>query len=104
MRINPARYGGRRPRGLVDPRRLHLKLRVILTHAMRADTARALVEEAVETGKVPPGIEIRWLDWRKGDGGSARAGSVMPADLRGALRKFYAALTDGETRFARVRE
>lgn len=103
MKINPRRYGAR-PRSLVDARRLHLKLRVVLTRSMRAETARALVAQAVETGIVPPGIDILWLDWRKGDGGSATSGEVMPDDMRAALRRFYAALTEGETRFAQVKQ
>jgi hypothetical protein len=71
---------------------------------MRAETARALVQQAVETGIVPPGIDILWLDWRKGDGASATSGEVMPENVRSALRRFYAALTDGETRFAQVKQ
>lgn len=102
MRINSRRYGAK-PRTLVDSRRLHLKLRVVLTHAMRAETARALVDQAVDTGIVPPGIDILWLDWRKGQGGTARSGEIMHSDMRKALRGFHAALTDGETRFAQVR-
>lgn len=103
MRINPRRYRAK-PRTLVDARRLHLKLRVVLTRGMRASTARALVEQAVETGVVPPGISILWMDWRKGTGGSANSGMVMETVMRRALRGFHAALTEGETRFAQVKQ
>ena len=102
MKISARSYGRNPGRGVTDPRRLHLKLRVILTRAMTAETARLLLDQAVTTGIVPPGIRLEWLDWQKGDGGSARGGRLSPV-RRAELRAFYGAMTQGETRFERVR-
>jgi len=85
----------------IDPRPLHLKIRVILTRPMTQEQARALMERAIETGIVPPGIKLKWMDWAKGSSGEASTGTLDPV-TRKALRDFYGAMTKGETRFARV--
>lgn len=88
-----------------DRRPLHLKLRVKVTRRMKAHTARRLLDRAIQTGIVPAGIEIRWIDWEKGDEGRASSGQVMGREVRAALRGFYGALMAGHsTRFAKVRE
>lgn len=88
-----------------DPSPLHLKLRVVTTVPMTAEAARMLVHRAVETGVVPAGIELHWIDWAKEGGGhwEAREGKI-DSRLRAALREFYGALTQGDTRFERVKE
>lgn len=91
---NPGRHIDRRP--------LHLKIRVQLTKAMTADEARALLHRAVTTGRVPPGIRIHWIDWEKGMEGRVARGRVRD-DIHSALRDFYGAITQGDTRFERVR-
>jgi hypothetical protein len=96
------RYGKRRTGGL-DSRPLHLKIRVVTTTPQTAETTRLLLHRAIETGIVPPGIEIRWLDWQKGSHGKVSRG-VMTSGLRKALRDFYGAITGGEARFEKVRE
>lgn len=96
MRVN---VGGRR--GGESP--LHLKLRIVLTRAMPAEEARLLLHRAVETGTVPPGIELRWIDWEKGTEGRVNSG-VLTGHLRQALADFYGAITHARTRtrFERV--
>lgn len=102
MRLRSERYLPNRRSG-IDPRPLHLKIRVILTRPMTQAQARALMERAIESGVVPPGIKLSWLDWAKGQGGTASTGTLDPV-TRKALRDFYGAMTKGETRFARVGE
>lgn len=94
---------GKRRAGTLDRRPLQLKIRVVTTTPQTAETTRLLLHRAIETGIVPPGIEIRWLDWEKGEHGRANRGR-MTSRLRKALRDFYGAITGGDTRFERVRE
>lgn len=87
---------------MIDWRILHLKIRIVTTRPMTAATARLLLQRAVDTGRVPPGIEIRAIDWRKGGSESVvRAGREVPK----ALRDFYGAIGHAGTkrRFAVVK-
>lgn len=102
MRRNAKDYVRQRRGGRVDPAVLHLKIRVVLTRPMTQDAALALMQEAVETGVVPDGIEVRWIDWEKGGGGRARAGRLSQ-DVAAALEAFYGAIaSSGQTRFEPV--
>ena len=65
----------------LDPRSLHLKIRVILTRQMSSDEARLLLNVAVTTGQVPPGIRVESIDWGKGDQDGVRD-PVQRVDLR----------------------
>lgn len=101
MKVNPDGYGRRR-KAYHDPRVLHLKIRVVLTAPVTAETARLLVHRAVETGVVPAGIALHWIDWSKeGKSGSMTEGR-MTDRLRAALRDFYGAISASATRFERV--
>lgn len=99
--MNVRHYLVNRRRHTREP--LHLKLRVVVQHPMRASTARRLLQRAIDTGRVPAGIEIRWMDWSKGDEGRARSGRIMSRQVRGALREFATAMFRGRQRFAKVR-
>jgi hypothetical protein len=79
-----------------SPRALHLKIRVRLTRRMTAASARLLLERAIESGTVPPGIEIRYMDWQTSEHGVAGEGRVMPAGARDALRQFHGAIRHAE--------
>jgi hypothetical protein len=102
--MNVRKYGRSKSRKSSgrDPRPLHLKIRVILTAPATAEQARLLLHRAVETGIVPPGIEIRWIDWAKGGHGRGTSGR-MTSHMRKALREFYGAITGADTRFEKVR-
>jgi hypothetical protein len=100
MRVNSERY--QKSRGPTDPRVLHLKIRVVLTRAMTAETARLLLHRAIDTGLVPPGIAIHWIDWSKGTAGTVNRGRVAAPDVRAALRQFYGAMQAAGTRFEKV--
>jgi hypothetical protein len=101
MRVNSERY--RKSLGRTDPRVLHLKIRVVLTRAMTAETARLLLHRAIDTGIVPPGIAIRYIDWQKeGVVGQGTEGKVLPEKVRRALRDFYGAMQAAGTRFEKV--
>lgn len=102
MRRNAKDYVRQRRGGRVDPAVLHLKIRVILTRPMTQDAALALMMEAAETGVVPDGIEVRWIDWEKGGSGRARSGRLTQ-DVAAALEAFYGAIaSSGPTRFEPV--
>jgi hypothetical protein len=77
---------------------LHLKIRVTLTAPMTDVQARSLLDRAVRSGSVPPGIEVSAIDWARGkkDGGyDDPSGSE--------LRAFYGPIIGaGATRFAKV--
>lgn len=91
---------GGSPRGdraFVDPRILHLKIRLVTERAMPAEVARALLDRAVQDHRVPSGIQIYTIDWDKGDGFEQ---SDDPLSTQ--LRHFYGAITQGSTRFAPV--
>lgn len=88
----------RGPGGTADPRRLHLKIRVILDRPMSADTARALLDRALRRGEDVTGITIEGMDWAKGKQAGSAEGTGED------LRRFYGAIVKSPTRFARVRD
>lgn len=93
-----ARYSNRQARSL------HLKIRVGLTSPMTAEQARDLLDSAMRTGHVPPGINVFALDWHHGDGGRGKEGSYMDPRNK-TLRDFYGVIGGDNrtgTRFARV--
>ena len=90
--------------GKGEVRRLHLKIRVELTSSMTEGDARQLLGRAVQTGIVPPGIAVHWVDWRRGVGGQAVSGRVDQVS-HDELRNFYGIIggsAKGDTRFAPV--
>lgn len=103
MKRDPEDYIRRNPRAF-DPARLHLKIRVILLEPMtQADAERAL-RQTIDEGELAPGIEIRWVDWRKGDEGRIRSGRLDDERIMGALMDFWGAINSApSTRFAPVK-
>lgn len=92
---------------MIDPRKLHLKIRVRATRQMSAETVRLLLDRAMTDGEVPPGITIEAIDWKKKGTKHAEGkteGDALAVDsVRTALRKFYGAMmADGGRRFALV--
>lgn len=103
MRVQRSRYGRNPTREETDPRILHLKIRVVTTRAMTIGDVQALLDRAVHTGIVPPGIEIRWIDWAHPETADQVATEGrMETKLQQALRDFYGAITQSATRFERV--
>lgn len=83
---------------------LHLKIRVTPTHRMKLKTLLALVERAIRTGTVPPGIEIHWIDWSKeGSAGRAEAEGRIPDPSRAALQRWYGAMMKSGLRVGRIK-
>lgn len=80
-------------------KRLHLKIRLVLTRPMSRRRAVALVERAMRTRRVPEGIELAWIDWGKEDdsGSIKREGEFLDDDAHDALVDFYAAITHPDT-------
>lgn len=74
---------------MIDPRKLHLKIRVRVLRPMPAATVRLLLDRAFEDGESPPGIEIHGIDWEKGD---LEGDAMKKASLRTNLAKFYGAM------------
>lgn len=99
MKIVASRYQRRRATD-ADP--LHLKIRVRILRPMTQTQAESLLARAVASGVVPSGIEIRWLDWEKGTGGTARSGTITGPVFH-QLRTWYGAMTKGTVRMAKVR-
>ncbi len=95
--INPEKYG----RFKRDKRPLHLKIRVILTRRMSEQMAYSKLLQAVETGVVPDGIEIAWVDWEKGEHGRANSGRIDD-DVAKALQDFAGAIAASNPRFEPV--
>lgn len=97
----------RRPkprRGMKKETPLHLKIRVTPTHRMKLRTLLSLVERAIRTGTVPPGIEIHWIDWAKeGSAGRAHAEGRIPDPGREALRRWYGAMEKSGLRVGRIK-
>lgn len=85
-----------------DTRPLHLKIRVRLRRPMTEAEMLALVERAVSSGVVPPGIEIRWIDWAKGTGRSANSGR-LPDPVYKELRDWYGLISKTALRVAPVK-
>jgi hypothetical protein len=79
-----------------------ITIRVRVMQPMTLGQVRLLLDEAFETGTVPPGIEIRWMDWERGIEGRMAQGQITGRIRKalGDLRRLYAA---SEKRFARVR-
>lgn len=83
---------------------LHLKIRVTPTHRMKLKTLLGLVERAVRTGIVPPGIDIHWLDWQKeGSAGRASAEGRIPVPAMESLRRWYGAMQSSGLRLGRIK-
>lgn len=84
----------------LDPRKLHLKIRVVADRQMEMETVRLLLDRAAKTGEIPPGVQIHVIDWIKGE----NEGEVEEELKRQALRGFYRAIRhdNTRTRFERV--
>ena len=78
---------------------LHVKIRVVLTRRMTVGEARKKLQRTVRTGIVQEGIEVAWIDWRKGldTAGAARGGTYLGGDAHEALAAFYGAIHDADT-------
>lgn len=85
-----------------DTRPLHLKMRVRILRRMSQAQMLALVERAIASGVVPPGIEIRWIDWQKGEGRYANEGR-LPDPVLDELRAWYGIMQKGAVRVAPVK-
>lgn len=86
---------------------LHMKIRVVLTSPMSDVQARSLLDRAVRTGVVSPGIEVAWIDWSRGMGGEGKGGGMKEGHYddpdHNQLRAFYAPImAGGNPRFAKV--
>ena len=84
------------PRRGPDKRPLMLKFRVVPTRTMRKSELLRLLQRAVRTGVVPDGIELRWMDWAKGEEGRQNSGQI-PGNAWAELRSFYGAMTNENT-------
>ena len=79
-----------------DPRSLSLKIRVIRPVGTSDRDTIDTIERALRTGVLPKGWRIKWVDWAKGDEGSA-SGRLSGSQLAD-LRVFYEAITHANTR------
>jgi hypothetical protein len=88
--------GGRK----VDQRVLQLKIRITAPEGTirSEEDAMRLISKAKRGISLPPGVQVQWIDWRKGTGGRATAGMVERRDVQDALGLFWAALTSGRAR------
>lgn len=91
----------------IDPRSLQLKIRVRARKGLitsKEDLIDA-IESTIATGIVPDGIEIHWIDWRKGEGSSSKSGRLTD-ELATELAAFWLAISheDTATLLRRVRE
>lgn len=79
-------------------KRLHLKIRVILTRPMTVGEARKKLQRTVRTGIVQEGIEIAWIDWRRPNTAShSKGGTYLSDDAAQALAAFYGAIHHPDT-------
>lgn len=80
-----------------DPRVLHLKIRAILDRPMTQAQARTLLDAALRRRQAVTGITLVGIDWSKGE-------QTGTAEGTGAdLRRFYGAISQGATRFSKVK-
>lgn len=86
-----------RERRTLDPRVLQLKIRVRAPKGTTREELLAAIEDAALTRVLAPGFTVHWIDWRKGEGGTANEGRITQA-LADELHAFYFALTAPETR------
>lgn len=79
---------------------LHVKIRVVIKRRMSVGEARQKLQRTVRTGIVQEGIEIAWIDWRKGynSAGVAKGGTYLGDDAKEALADFYGAIHHDETK------
>lgn len=80
----------------VDPRTLQLKIRVRAPKGTPRDDVLRVLLAAAESGVLPAGYTLHWIDWRKGTEGHVNAGRLT-RDLATELRAFVSALTDPHT-------
>jgi hypothetical protein len=93
MRITRAQRESRR----IDRRRLQLKIRVLAPKGTPKDVVIDTMLAAAERGILPKGYQIRWIDWEKGEEGTANAGKLS-THLAQELHGFFLALSDPKTR------
>lgn len=77
---------------------LDIKMRFTVTRRMSKDDALKAIHRTIKTRIVQEGIELNWMDWKRGEGGRGKEGEYLDADAHDALVNFYYALTDPETR------
>ena len=83
----------------MSKRKLHLKIRIVLTRRMTVGEARAKLRRTIRTGIVQEGIELAWINWR--DPRTAkreRSGTYLDDDALEALTRFYGAIHHEDTR------
>lgn len=89
--------GGRRVKTF-DPRPLQLKIRVTARKGLiksRGDLL-GVIEHVIQTGLVPDGVVIHWMDWKKGEGGEAHEGRI-DRNLAKELQAFWGALAAADS-------
>ena len=82
------------PRAL-DPRPLYLKFRITVKAKMTRDDVLKELRRIARTGYSSGKIEVRWLDWQKGNEGHINEGRIEDEDVLSELRLFYGALAHG---------
>jgi hypothetical protein len=97
----PRRMDDRARWGKPEHEPLMLKFRVIALRKMRKSEMVRKLREAVRRGVVPEGIEIRWMDWAKGEEGQLREGRI-PEKQWTEVAIFYRALVKADIRVERV--
>ncbi|MEE8177719.1 MAG: hypothetical protein V3T65_06970 [Acidobacteriota bacterium] len=85
-------------------RDMYIKIRVVLTRPMSRAEAIKLARRTVATRIVPEGLELAWIDWRRGRGYTAEEGSYIEDEAYDALVDFYGVLRRGKTKVAVVSE
>lgn len=78
-----------------------LKFRLIPLRRMTVKEAYAKLRQAVRTGYVPEGIEVRYMDWASGREGRLSEGRI-DGKLLEDLRVFYHAMMQSDIRIERV--
>lgn len=85
-----------------DPRPLQIKIRVTARKGMiqSQEDLIAILQETVTTRIVPDGVTIHWVDWQKGEGGSANSGRIESAKLADELQAFWFAIAHEDSEVA----
>lgn len=83
-----------------ERRRLHVKIRVIITRPMTQATAEKLLRRAIRTRYVPEGIELAGVDWAQTERGfgTVASGEYVGDEMYDALLDFYTAVTHPNTK------
>lgn len=78
--------------------KLTIKIRLRAPKGSTEDDILGYLERVIAGEKLPRGVEVHYLDWETGRGGTVRSGEYAGGKLKEALENFYAVMMSNRTK------